>query len=161
MRLNKIPLHRYLLGLILVSSLLLLVKSGKLNQPWKAPRPRPPPVLMRVHPSKAPEMVGRVSVGSKGGRRLVRFDMRRRDMVLNQIELPVQPDQEPEELHLADDITDPPIFTNADFVALARTFRTLSLKEHKRKRRHPSETQSMDRQPQNKPCLIPVQIVDS
>lgn len=159
MRPNNIPLHRILLGFMLVFSLAMLVKSGKLRRSPKGARP--PPILMRVH-HRAPKTVGRVTVGSRNSHlsaehRPVRFDIRRRQVILDQTETAIfhaHPVQESEELYLADDVVDPPLFTKDDFVALAGAFRALSVSDHKRKGRSLLDpcTQPVDKFPKSRPC---------
>lgn len=159
MRPNNIPLHRILLGFILVFSLVMLVRSGKLRRSPKGVRP--PPILMRVH-RRAPKTVGRVTVGSRNSHlsaehRPVRFDIRRRQVIMDQTETAIylaQPVQESEELYLADDVVDPPLLTKDDFVALTGAFRALAVSDHKRKRRsllHPC-THPIDKFPESRPC---------
>ena len=139
MRTRVTPLQRLILILIVLSSISLLVRSARLNTSRRRPglqNPYRPPVLIRTLPS-SPEAIGIVSVGTKSGdqldeHRIVRFDIRRRRIALDEIETHRQPDDR-HELYLARDAVEPPLLTRDDMVNLAGEYRKLSRHRQKRK----------------------------
>ena len=133
------PLQRLILFLIVLSSISLLVRSARLNTSRRRPgleNPYRPPVLIRTLPS-SPEAIGIVSVGTKSGdqldeHRIVRFDIRRRRIALDEIETHRRLDDR-HELYLARDAVEPPLLTRDDMVNLASEYRKLSRHRQKRK----------------------------